>query len=241
LQTLGQARPLILHGHGLALGNPTPLDSSALNRFAGMAAALAPMWVTAALGFSRVPGTDLGFPTPIPLNERSLLVAASHARRLMEACGTPLLVRNIAGYLEFRSSLPEPDFLNRLCARAGCGLCLDLASLYVNARDRGFDPQRWIAAIDARHVTQITVGGCRDTGDGWQLSFDRSPCSEVLALAEYVCARADVQAAVIERHAAFAPAAELAADLDRVRRLRHGGVRSESTARVDEPLKSARR
>jgi len=137
----------------------------------------------------------------------------------MDACGKGLLFRNITGRLQFTSSLPEPEFLNRLCARTGCGLCLDLTSMYVQCRNDGADPQHWLEMIEPAHVIQIAVGGCREDDDGWYVTHDRSPCTDVLALAECVCSTAQVRAAVLERHAGFPPIAELARDLDRLQRL----------------------
>jgi uncharacterized protein (UPF0276 family) len=219
LQALSQTHRLILHGYRLSLGSPAPLDPCEIDRFAQMAIAVNPMYVSAALGFSRVSGTDLGFPNPIPLNIHSLETLADHARQLMDACGIRLLFRNIAGHLSFASSMPEPEFLNRLCVRAECGLCIDLTSLYVQSRNHRFDAREWLDAIDSSHVVQISVGGCREYSGGWQVTHDCSPCAEVLELAERLCANAKLQAAVLERHRNLPTAAELECDLATLRRL----------------------
>ena len=215
---MAQSRPLILHGRGLSIGSPGPLDPRELERFAAMTAVADPLWVTVPLGFSRVTGTDLGMSVPIPLNESAVSTLATHARQVMAACGKRLLLKNITGHLQYKSSLPEPEVLNRLCTRAGCGVCLDLTSLYVQSRNQGSDPRRWLAAIEPAHVVQIAVGGCREHDDGWRATHDRSPCTDVLALAEHVCAAAPVQAAILERHADFPPACMLTRDLGRLQR-----------------------
>lgn len=224
LQSLARGCPLILYGQDLSLGSPIPFEPHELARFAATSAAANPLWLKASLGFSRVPGTNLGLPTPTQLNEASLSVVAEHALQVMDACCKRLLLRNIAGYLQFASSMPEPEFMNRLCERTGCGLCLDLTSLYVNSRNHLFDPRDWLAAIAPTNVVQIQIGGCRQVADGWQVTHDRSPCADVLALAEEMCVTAPVQAAVLDRHAGFPPVAELVRDLDLLRQIGHVGV-----------------
>lgn len=219
LLALSQTHRLILHGHRLSLGSLAPLDPSEIDRFAQMATAVNPMYVSATIGFSRVSGTDLGFPTPIPLNMRSLDALTDHARQLRDACGMPLLLRNISGHLRFTSSMPEPEFLNQLCNRAGCGLCIDLTSLYVQSHNHQFDSRQWLDSIDSSHVVQISVGGCREFREGWQVTHDRSPCDEMLELAEHLCSNGKLQAAVLERHTNLPTAAELERDLAKLRRL----------------------
>lgn len=59
-----------------------------------------------------------------------------------------ILIENISSYLRYRSTdLCEPEFLALLAERSGCGLLLDVNNVYVNARNFGFDPYAYLAAI----------------------------------------------------------------------------------------------
>jgi uncharacterized protein (UPF0276 family) len=46
-----------------------------------------------------------------------------------------------------------------VATEADCGLLLDVNNIYVNARNHGFDPQQYLAAIPAERVHEIHLAG----------------------------------------------------------------------------------
>jgi uncharacterized protein (UPF0276 family) len=62
------------------------------------------------------------------------------------------------------STLSEWDFLAALAARTGCGLLLDVNNVHVSARNHGFDPRAYLAALPAGAVGQIHLAGHTDHG-----------------------------------------------------------------------------
>src|SRR6185295_2267991 len=152
VRALARDYRLFVHGLGLSLGTPGPLDASTLDAFVRVAAAADPLYVTEHLAFTRTRDVDLGHLNPVAPTVENVRVVADHAREVMDRCGKPLLLENIASALALKGGLPEPEFLNRICDAAGCGLLLDVTNLYVNGRNHRFDPLAWLGAIEAKNV-----------------------------------------------------------------------------------------
>jgi uncharacterized protein (UPF0276 family) len=210
---LRRAYPLVVHGLGLSLGTPGPLDEPALAAFARVVAAADPLWISEHAAFTRTAHVDLGHLNPVVPSERALAVLADHAKEVMDRCQKPLLLENIATHLRPRGALSEPEFLNRLCARAGCGLLLDVTNLYVNARNFRFDPLDWLAALDLGPVRQLHVVGCTLLDGRWHDLHAEPIQDEIRSLADAVLARTEVEVVILERDESFPPPAELAAEL----------------------------
>ena len=144
-QTLLRARehyPVSLHGVGLSLGSACGLDAAHLHQLARLAEQVQPVRISDHASFARVPldgavvhGADL---LPIAFGRESLALMVANVQQAQEALRRPLLVENLSAYLAWQldpaeAPLAEPDFLDQLCERSGCGLLLDLNNLLVNA------------------------------------------------------------------------------------------------------------
>lgn len=217
LRELSARVPLMVHGLGASLGTPGPLDREHLRAVKRVVDAARPLWLSEHAAFTRTSAVDLGHLNPVAPTRRNLEVMAEHARELSDFCGVPLLLENIASHLRLEGDMPESEFLNELCARAGCGLLLDAANLYVNARNFGFDPLVWLDALDCGRIRQLHVVGY-SARDGVLHDLHAADVQdEVFALVEAIAARAPrLRAAIIERDQRFGPAARLESDLRRL-------------------------
>ena len=210
LALLRRAYPLVVHGLGLSLGTPGPLDEETLSAFARVVAAADPLWISEHAAFTRSAEVDLGHLNPVVPSASALSVLSDHARQVMDRCQKPLLLENIATHLRTRGAWTEPEFLNRLCARAGCGLLLDVTNLYVNARNHRFDPLAWLDELDLSAVRQLHVVGCTVRNGRWHDLHAEPVQAEIRALVDEVLARTAVEAVILERDAAFPHPSELA-------------------------------
>ncbi len=217
LRLLGQAFQLVAQTQRLSLGTPGPLDRTELDWLSSLVAESAPLWVSEHLGFTRTPEVDLGVPHPIPLTREALSTMAEHASEVIEACGRPLLIENIASHIAMDGEMSEPRFLNRLCARAGCGVLLDMTALVINARSHGFDPRAWLRELDLRHVAALRLGGYTEKDGYWEDSPGDPIAEDVWTLAEQVLASAPAKAVILDRRAVFSPMAELGEELARIK------------------------
>ena len=219
LEVLRWHAPLLVHTRRLSPGTPGPLDAHELAWFAALVQEAKPLWISEHLGFRCTPEIDLACVVPVPLTDETLDTFVSHVQDIVDACGTPLLFENIASPLAIRGNLSEPEFLNRLCERAGCGVLLDLTALLVNGRNHRFEAAQWVRALDLENVVQIHIGGCRERDGHWEDTHDAPIDEELWTLAEAVLARQSVRAIVLERDARFPAVNEIALELERLRML----------------------
>lgn len=199
LRALGRDYPLFVHGLGLSLGTPSPLDPDVLDAYVRVAVAANPLYVTEHIAFTRTPEVDLGHLNPVAPTLRNLGILSDHAREVMDRCGKPMLLENISSHLEVRGEMPEPEFLNRLCDAAGCGLLLDVTNLYVNCRNRGIEPMDWLAEIEPGLIGQLHVVGYTHRGGRWHDAHAEPIQSELFDLTQEVLDRAEPAGVIVER------------------------------------------
>jgi len=140
LQAVRERYPVSLHGVGLGLGSAAGLDPWHLDRLARLAERIEPVRVSDHVCFSRAPALA-GMPVvhandllPLAHTAASLNIVVDNVQRVQERLGRALLVENVSAYFSYADAdIPEPEFLARLCERAGCALLLDVNNLMVNA------------------------------------------------------------------------------------------------------------
>lgn len=158
--------PLVLHGTALSIGSVDPLDNGYLDALAELVDRTDPAWVSDHLCFSSAFGVHYLDLMPLPFTEESLDHVADRVRAVQHRLGRPFLLENPSYYIEFAAStMSESDYLTALCARADCGLLLDVNNVWVNARNHGYDPYAFIDALPADRVVQIHLAGHEDQGD----------------------------------------------------------------------------
>ena len=160
LERLRADYPLSVHGVGLSLGSAEGLDGAHLERLARLVERLQPALVSEHLSWSVTGGAYLNHLLPLPYTEEALDVLCAQVARAQERLGRPLLVENPSGYLRFRDSpIPEPEFLNALARRTGCGLLCDVNNVYVTCTNLGGDAVAWLDALDPFAVGEIHLAG----------------------------------------------------------------------------------
>ena len=84
-----------------------------------------------------------------------------HVKEFQDKIGRQVLIENPSNYLAFDDlDYTEPEFLNELVDRSGCGLLLDINNIFVSAHNLDYDPQSYIDSIliDGR-VKQFHLAG----------------------------------------------------------------------------------
>jgi len=216
LEWLSENYPLYVHGLGLSLGTPGPLDAETLDQFAQVASIANPDWISEHVAFTRSAEVDLGHLNPVAPTERSLQTLVDHARELMDRCQKPLILENVTSFLRLEGALSEPEFLNRLCDQAGCGVLLDVTNLLINARNHDFDELAWLQELDPRHIRQLHVVGYSQRGGVWHDNHGAAIQDELFQLIAEVVQRTFVRAVIVERDMNFPPTDELRLELSRL-------------------------
>lgn len=160
LSALRAHYPLSLHGVGLSIGSTDPLSTQYLDALRTLIERYCPGLVSDHLSWGSVDGRYFNDLLPLPYTEESLDHVANRVAQVQEHLRLQLLVENPSTYLRFvDSTIPEAEFLSALARRSGCALLLDVNNVYVSARNHGFDPHRYLRAIEPEAVAEIHLAG----------------------------------------------------------------------------------
>jgi uncharacterized protein (UPF0276 family) len=174
LQRIRADYPLSIHGVGLSLGTAEGLGAGHLERLASLVDRLEPALVSEHLSWSLAGGVYLNHLLPLPYTSESLAVVSEHVDRVQDRLRRRLLVENPSSYLRFHDSpIPEPDFLNALARRTGCGLLCDVNNVYVSCANLRGDPVAYLDALEPRAVAEVHLAGhAVNDADGHRILID---------------------------------------------------------------------
>jgi uncharacterized protein (UPF0276 family) len=160
LERLAERYPLSLHGVGLSLGSAEGPDSAHLKKLRELIDRFRPILVSEHVAWTAQGGIHLNDLLPLPYTAEALETLVANIGRTQDVLGRRILIENPSSYLSFtRSEMPEWDFVAAAVARSGCGLLLDLNNLYVSARNLGFDPATYLAAMPGDAIGEIHLAG----------------------------------------------------------------------------------
>ena len=174
LERLRSDYPISLHGVGLSLGSADGVDAGHLERLVKLAERLDPALVSEHVSWSVNGGAYLNHLLPLPYTEETLAVLCRHIFQVQDRLRRRVLIENPSGYLRFRESpIPEPDFLNEVARRTGCGVLCDVNNVFVTCANLGGDAKAWIDALQPSVVGEIHLAGhAVNEADGETLLID---------------------------------------------------------------------
>ncbi|MFT3988132.1 DUF692 domain-containing protein [Aestuariivirga sp.] len=232
LTAVREAYPLSLHGVGLSIGGPLPLDRSHLTRLKTLIARYQPALFSEHLAWSTHDTGFLADLLPLPYRAETLKRVCDHIDETQMALGCQMLLENPSSYLAFEeSTYSEPDFIREIARRTGCGLLLDINNVFVSAHNLGFDPLAYIAQYPLAAVREIHLAGHdeRHDGAGQPVLIDAhgSPVAQdVWALYEHVVRRTGSLPTLIERDNDIPLLGELVAEAQRADAVMRACVRA---------------
>ena len=185
LDAIRERYPLSLHGVGLSIGSPAPLDKAHLQRLAAVAQRFEPALVSEHLAWSTHEGAFFNDLLPLPYTHETLARVVDHVDEVQTALKRPILLENPSTYVVFaESTFAETDFLREIARRAGCGLLLDVNNVFVSATNHDYDPDRYLAEFPLEAVGEIHLAGYAEDSDdaGLPLLIDahNSPVREAV-------------------------------------------------------------
>lgn len=168
LHVLEQVRshyPLALHGVALSPGSSEPLDAIYLSRLREVVDRFEPHIVSDHLCWTGLSGHNSHDLLPLPFTAEAVRTAAEKIRRVQDTLRRRILVENISSYVRFaESEMTEWEFLAAVAEAADCHILLDVNNVYVNARNHGFDPVRYLEGVPVSRVAQFHLAGHEDHG-----------------------------------------------------------------------------
>jgi uncharacterized protein len=166
LEAIRAIYPLSLHGVGLSIGSPRPLDGEHLGRLATLAKRYQPGLVSEHLAWSSHGSEYLNDLLPLPYTSQTLATVCEHVDQVQEALARRILLENPSTYVIFReSTIAETEFVREIAKRTGCGLLLDVSNVLVSATNHGFDPRAYLDAFPLDSVGEIHLAGFAEAED----------------------------------------------------------------------------
>lgn len=152
--------PLSLHATGLSLGSDQPVSHDHLDQIKALIDAFNPFHISDHVSWSASGNAHLNDLLPLPYTYETLDRLCRNIDQTQNAFQRPILVENPSSYLSFKDNdMSEPEFLNALAAKTGCGLLLDINNIYVQANNHNFDAQQYLDTITAHHVKEMHLAG----------------------------------------------------------------------------------
>ena len=180
LRGVRERTPVVMHGVSLSLGSVDPLNEDYLRGLRDLAAEIEPAMVSDHLCWGSLGGQYAHDLLPLPYTEEALRHVAERVLRVQDRLQRRILVENVSSYVAFRqSAMTEWEFLAALCARADCGVLLDVNNIFVSAHNHGFDPAAFIAGIPVDRVGQIHLAGHSTAGALLLDTHDHPVCDGV--------------------------------------------------------------
>ena len=209
LDAIAARYPISCHGVGLSLGSADGLNESHLARLAALYHRLDPILISEHLSWSVVDGDYLNDLLPLPYTPATLDVLCRNIDRAQTVFGCTILVENPSAYLSFpATAMGEPEFLNTLAKRTGCGLLLDVNNIYVTAsntaaRDTALAAARlYVDEIAPGTVREIHLAGHSINGNGDDRvlidTHSTTVCDDVWLLYRYALDRLGPRPTLIE-------------------------------------------
>jgi len=230
LEAIRRDYALCVHGVGLSIGSPAPLDRLHLARLRRVVERYQPAIVSEHLAWSTHEGEFFNDLLPLPYTEETLARVCEHVDEAQLALKRPILVENPSTYVAFaETTMGETEFLAEIARRTGCGLLLDVNNVFVSATNHGRDARAYFADFPFAAVGEIHLAGCADDKDdaGLPLLIDahNSPVREaVWALYAEAIRRRAVVPTLIEWDNELPPWPALLAEARRAERLRSQAV-----------------
>jgi uncharacterized protein len=166
LTKLRERYALSIHGVGLSIGSPQPLDRTHLLRLKALCDRYQPESFSEHLAWSSHDDVFFNDLLPLPYTEATLAHVSGHVGEVQDVLGRQMLLENPSTYLQFaESSIPEVEFLREIANRSGCGLLLDVNNVFVQSRNHGTAAGEYLRQFPFDRVGEIHLGGHDEQAD----------------------------------------------------------------------------
>jgi uncharacterized protein (UPF0276 family) len=160
--------PIALHGSHLNIGSPRGVDSEYLSELRNLIERVEPFIVSDHLCWTGGDRNNLHGLFPLPLNQESLQIVCNNIDSVQSQLKTSIALENIASYVNFTDNdSSEIEFISEISRRTGCGLVLDLGALFVNSKNHGFNPHKYLQIFPLNQLVQVHLSGPTETESHW--------------------------------------------------------------------------
>lgn len=167
IKRLGKSQqPVIGHCVELSIGTDEPLDKTHLYQTKAVLDQVNCVIFSDHLCMTRASGIEIGQLTTLPFTQAVVDVVCRKIEEVQKVIKQPFMIENITNrFLYPANEFDEPDFINAVTRRVGCGMLLDVTNLYINSVNHKFNPYRFIDKLDGDSIMGVHLaGGVKDGG-----------------------------------------------------------------------------
>lgn len=221
-RALSELWPVVPHGVKLSLASADGIDLDRARRLGEVARAVRAPVITEHVALVRAGRREIGHLTAVPFTREAAAVVARNADRARRVLpDVPFLLENVAWTLRWPDdAMGEGAFHDEVARATGCGLLLDVANVYGNARNAGVDPVALLDSYPLDAVRMIHVAGGVFEDGFWFDTHAHAVPEDVFRLVARALERCGDVPVVLERDGAFPPFEELAREVDALRAIR---------------------
>lgn len=220
LRRIRERYPIVGHGVSLSIGSTDPLDMNLLRQVKSFCDTCNSPWYSDHLCFTMVDHVNLNDLIPLPFTEECVRHVASRVRTVQETLERPFLLENVTYYMTpSQSHMSEAEFISAILEEADCGLLLDVSNVVLNAKNHGFDPEAFLAAIPFERIVQLHLAGYEPYGEVLLDTHGRPVSEETWSLYRRVLELIGPTSALVEWDAEIPPLERLLAEADTAQRL----------------------
>jgi len=206
LAEAAQAFPLVVHGTSASVGSGDPASDDWLRRNQALIERVPAAAYSDHLAFTRSGQRSIRSFASIPYTDLGVAVASANIRRLRARLRVPVLVENVTYHFAIPDGqMTESEFVGRVAEEADCGILLDIANVHINARNHGYDPERFIDELPGDRVQQAHFCGATDEGSYLLDTHFEPTQEEIWSLLEYALNRTSLNALILERDRGYHP------------------------------------
>lgn len=218
LRSCAERWPIATHGVSMSPGGPDPLEPGAIASLRALMDEVGSHTYSDHLCYASIAGTAFYDLLPLPWCTAAAKHTAARVRELQDRLQRPLALENISYYAVMPGSVDdEGAFVREVIERAGCGLLLDVANVFVNASNFGRDPFELLHALPLEHAVQVHLAGSV-LEDGRRIDNHGAPVHDtVWRMYEAVIARCGALPTLVEWDNAIPPLARVLDEADRAR------------------------
>ncbi len=222
---------VVPHGVRLSLGGAGEPDAGRLSSLARLAERVDAPLVSEHIALVRGGGLEAGHLLPVPRTREALEVLVANVATAVARLPVPLALEPIATLFEWPAEIDEGDFITELLERTGALLLLDVANLYANGRNHGYDPVALLDRLPLHRLAYVHVAGGSEDGALYHDTHAHPVPDGVLDLLRHLASRVSIPGAMLERDSHFPPIDEVDAELDAIATVL-GGPRSTTTTTI---------
>lgn len=208
---------VIPHGVRLGLGDADGLDPHRVEHFVRTAHITQAPVVSEHIAFVRASGVEVGHLTPLPRTREAVDLVVKNVRCVQAELDVPLALECIASLVNWpEDEMGEAEFVSRIVEGSDAMLLLDVANVYANARNHGWDALDVCEKMPLERLAYVHMAGGIERDGFYHDTHGHNMNPEVLQLLAELSQRAQLPAVMVERDGNYPPPHVLLAELDAI-------------------------